>query len=572
MIAEQTTITVEQLETRLTELEQEHAALRAENARLQQDLAALRSDRPMQGLSRAMPAARTMSSRTSRRAMLTTVLGAAAATVGAGALMETQTGVARAAASEGQTVFTSNTTNATVEVHNSDTSVNHFGPGLYTTSIDGNAIEGVAGGSIFAAIQAQNTGGGAAIHAFAGGATPSGTIAAAGVIAEGGTGYGVYSSGGAYGVYGTSTSGKGVAGTSSSGDGLYGSSASGSGVHAFVTGSGQIAVLAEGGAGTGVQASGGASGGVGVAASGDIGVLGASTNSGTGNTSAGVGVKGTTTVPTGYGVLGDASVGGGTGVWGKGGTGVTGISNSSGGVGVSGNGQTGVLGQSSSGPGVEGDTGSGPGVKGTSASGAGVTGASATGPGGSFTSASGIGVSAATASSASGARAVLGTVTSATPGANTAAVLGQNNGTNNNGFGVWGIHNGGGPGVQGNSSQGNGVVGLGHGNGVVGIGQGNGVVGLSQNNGAGVRAASTGGSGLLATSTSGAGVTGISTNGLGASFQGGLAPLRLVAAAIAGHPTTGTHSLGELFLDKNGALWICVAGGTPGTWKQVVVQ
>ncbi|MEJ7655126.1 MAG: hypothetical protein WKH64_18215 [Chloroflexia bacterium] len=36
-----------------------------------------------------------------------------------------------------------------------------------------------------------------------------------------------------------------------------------------------------------------------------------------------------------------------------------------------------------------------------------------------------------------------------------------------------------------------------------------------------------------------------------------------------GKPTTGAHLIGELFLDRAAALWICTASGTPGTWRRV---
>lgn len=37
-------------------------------------------------------------------------------------------------------------------------------------------------------------------------------------------------------------------------------------------------------------------------------------------------------------------------------------------------------------------------------------------------------------------------------------------------------------------------------------------------------------------------------------------------AAIAGPPTTGTWVTGQSFIDTANLLWICTAGGTPGTW------
>lgn len=44
------------------------------------------------------------------------------------------------------------------------------------------------------------------------------------------------------------------------------------------------------------------------------------------------------------------------------------------------------------------------------------------------------------------------------------------------------------------------------------------------------------------------------------------APILLVASATAGAPVSGTHEKGEIIVDSNGVLRICVVGGTPGTW------
>jgi hypothetical protein len=62
------------------------------------------------------------------------------------------------------------------------------------------------------------------------------------------------------------------------------------------------------------------------------------------------------------------------------------------------------------------------------------------------------------------------------------------------------------------------------------------------------------------------GVFASSTEGYGLVAIGGLAPIRIRPAAASGAPTSGTHALGELFVDTNGVLYRCVAAGTPGTW------
>jgi hypothetical protein len=59
--------------------------------------------------------------------------------------------------------------------------------------------------------------------------------------------------------------------------------------------------------------------------------------------------------------------------------------------------------------------------------------------------------------------------------------------------------------------------------------------------------------------------TGASGIGL-VAWNGGRAPVSIVPAAAAGPPTTNAHSLGDLWTDSRGQLWICVTGGTPGVF------
>jgi len=66
-------------------------------------------------------------------------------------------------------------------------------------------------------------------------------------------------------------------------------------------------------------------------------------------------------------------------------------------------------------------------------------------------------------------------------------------------------------------------------------------------------------------------VSGFSPNGYGGHFTGGRAPLRLHPAVTVGAPTTGTHQNGELFVDRNGDLFYCKIGGSPGTWFRVAL-
>ena len=65
--------------------------------------------------------------------------------------------------------------------------------------------------------------------------------------------------------------------------------------------------------------------------------------------------------------------------------------------------------------------------------------------------------------------------------------------------------------------------------------------------------------------------TTLDDNGYGAVVDAGngLAPLLLAPMAIDGPPTTSTHRAGEMLFDRNGRLFVCTAGGFPGTWVQL---
>ena len=52
-------------------------------------------------------------------------------------------------------------------------------------------------------------------------------------------------------------------------------------------------------------------------------------------------------------------------------------------------------------------------------------------------------------------------------------------------------------------------------------------------------------------------------------LTGATAASRYVGATASGAPTTGTFSVGDFVIDQTGKLWICTAGGSPGTWTQV---
>jgi hypothetical protein len=69
----------------------------------------------------------------------------------------------------------------------------------------------------------------------------------------------------------------------------------------------------------------------------------------------------------------------------------------------------------------------------------------------------------------------------------------------------------------------------------------------------------------------GTGVVGF-TGGAGAyggEFFGGLAELRLRPGGAAPTTLANAHQAGELYEDADANLWLCVAAGTPGTWRRL---
>lgn len=121
------------------------------------------------------------------------------------------------------------------------------------------------------------------------------------------------------------------------------------------------------------------------------------------------------------------------------------------------------------------------------------------------------------------------------------------------------------PEANGRGIEGHGAIGVygvddnGGGSGVLGqtyFGQG--VYGVAYGNGAGVSAYSAEGNALSA----------YSNGPYGAWLHGAKAPLYLNPRGTAGPPTgtAVTHERGAVLADVNGALWVCVAGGAPGTW------
>ncbi len=75
--------------------------------------------------------------------------------------------------------------------------------------------------------------------------------------------------------------------------------------------------------------------------------------------------------------------------------------------------------------------------------------------------------------------------------------------------------------------------------------------------------------GVLGQSDTGTGASGMSTSGVGGVFKGGRAPLNLAPAGSPGAPASGAHVQGDIFVDSNATLWVCIKSGTPGTWVRL---
>jgi len=233
----------------------------------------------------------------------------------------------------------------------------------------------------------------------------------------------------------------------------------------------------------------------------------------------------------------------------------------------------GVLGSNSDGG------GGGAGVQGTHAG---------NGWGGYFTGTAGGGAYGGTGSTAANVQGLHGEITTTTPAAGSAGVLGQNDGTNANGYGVQGTHAGGGWGGYFSSANGHGAYGstasttsgasgvLGEvtstspGTGSVGVfgkndgtnANGYGVRGYHAGGGYGGYFTSVSGTGAYASGTT-VGIRGAGGNGRGAVLSGATAQLSL-SPASASHPASGQR--GDFFVDTSGHLWFC-RGGT--TWAQL---
>jgi hypothetical protein len=225
----------------------------------------------------------------------------------------------------------------------------------------------------------------------------------------------------------------------------------------------------------------------------------------------------------------------------------------------------------------------------TAGSGAGVLGVAAStgGVGVRGTNTLGTAVAGNSGDTTANATAVLGTITSSSPGGFSAGVKGQNNSTNGRGIGVWGNHDGSGWGLYGTSSSGIGVnavcntgTGLAAAGSTAAIASGDtfGIV-ASGNTAVVAEGVSTTGIGVNATADSsspavlaanastGSGIRATSQQGRGGIFIGLAAQIKLIPGSRSTHPITGQR--GDLYADSKGRLWFCKAGGTPATWQQI---
>jgi hypothetical protein len=126
--------------------------------------------------------------------------------------------------------------------------------------------------------------------------------------------------------------------------------------------------------------------------------------------------------------------------------------------------------------------------------------------------------------------------------------------------GVAGISDGA-TGVVGSSASGTGVDGTSF-NGTAVSGESTNATGVSGTSGAGVGVRGYGAK---------VGVEGATFTGIGGRFAGAQAAIQLVPRGSVGRPTSGAHQRGELICDALGALYVCTANGTPGTWRRITV-
>jgi hypothetical protein len=511
-------ITIEELAARLMAQEAEMAELRHEVQELRRE-----NDRLREPLNVAVPPEidrrHVAQERTNRRQVLGGGLKLAAGALGAGMLLVRETEQASADADHTSTLF--NETNASYAIYAAATRSNAAGIRAKSdagTGIVGegasNGVTGRSSSSAASGVYGENTSGGFGVA----GSTQSGFDTNPFTVRAGLFGR---NTGAGPGAFGFNTSG--------TGDGVFG--------HGLVG----VRGVSAGGAGVGIRGDG-PTGVHGVSTTGE-GVVGDGASNGVTGRSTNENASGVYGEGAGNGVSGRTPHAGRSGVYGE---------NTGGGHGVAGSttsardanlftARAGVFGR---------NAGDGPAVLGlnTSGNGDGVVGKGSTGVAGyglglgvfgRSTGEAGAGVRGESAATGNGVLGESSAPGSADPLQAFAGVAGRNHGS--------------GPGVLGHNTSGTG-------DGIFGFGR-VGVRGVTSDaNGSAVQGDGVG----VAT-----GVRGSSESGYGAVLSGGRAQLRLIPRGIVGAPKSGYHQRGELFLDRNCALFICIATGTPGTWKRV---
>lgn len=74
---------------------------------------------------------------------------------------------------------------------------------------------------------------------------------------------------------------------------------------------------------------------------------------------------------------------------------------------------------------------------------------------------------------------------------------------------------------------------------------------------------------LTGTSASSVGGTWTATALIASGLTGATQASRYVGATASGAPASGTFVQGDFVIARDGAIWVCTAGGTPGTWAQI---
>jgi hypothetical protein len=420
---------------RLDALEQQHVQLQGMVAQLE-----MRAQAPA-----TAAAAPPRGTRVSRRGMLTGALGAAAATIGAGAVLDaTGHGTAAAASGSPLTIGQPNLGEAATQIAYDGATRPIAGKVVFL--VNDSALAG-AGATYPAALGSGGVGVraasslGTAVIATTASTAPAAsaiqgliTSTSPGAFSAGVLGQNAGTTSNGIGVYGVHhSSGVGVYVVAPSGTGVVAVSTSGPGIQAYSETN--AAVIANAGSGAGLAAYSGSGTAVSAFSSSGMGVDAFTYY-------AGAAVRGTNANVADNaiaveGVISSTNPGSSA-------TAVRGVNNGTGGNGV------GVWGS---------QAGSGYGVLGTSVSSIGVYGRSTSGDGVFGYSLGGIGVLGQSDSAASGARGLYGVISSSNAGSSSAGVRGQNNGTGSAGIGVYGAQNGSGYGVYGYTPSGYGVVG-----------------------------------------------------------------------------------------------------------------